>query len=98
MAQKNTAQENKVHSHDGTTVLVATENCRRLGHRLAEGPAIGSAARPIICVTCTEEWGRLAGLRAWQENCPCCFSAAHPNGLTDLGITAALETLGEAAR
>ncbi len=97
MVKESKAQLSKTHSHDGTTVLVATDNCRRLSHRFAESSAIGDAARPVICVTCTEEWGRQAGLKAWQENCPCCFSAAHPNGLTDLGITAALETLREAA-
>lgn len=87
------SQESKTHRHDGPTVLVATENCRRLSHRLADGPLDAESERVVICVTCTEAWGHQAGLRAWQENCPCCFSAAHPNGLTDLGITAALKTL-----
>ena len=89
-------QETKTHRHDGRTVLVATENCRRLGHRLADGPLGNETERAVICVTCPEAWGHQAGLRAWQENCPCCFSAAHPNGLTDLGITAALKTLENA--
>lgn len=87
------APESRTHHHDGVTVLVATENCHRLGHRLADGPLGDETETVIICLTCTETWGQLAGLRAWQENCPCCFSAAHPNGLTDLGITAALKTL-----
>lgn len=93
MAQTAT-QEASTHRHDVPTVLVATENCRRLGHRLAQGPLDGDTEKAVICVTCTEAWGNLAGLKAWQENCPCCFSAAHPNGLSDLGITAALKSLG----
>jgi hypothetical protein len=87
------ARENGTHQHHGTTVLVATENCRRLGHRLADSRLDDVVEPAVICVTCTEAWGHQAGLKAWQENCPCCFSAAHPNGLTDLGITAALKTL-----
>ncbi len=87
------AQATPTHRHDHPSVLVATENCRRLGHRVVDGPLNGTTEKAIICVTCTEAWGHLAGLRAWQENCPCCFSAAHPNGLSDLGITAVLGTL-----
>ena len=76
------------HRHKGPTLLVATDQCRRAGHRLAAAPAGLGVDDASVCVTCTEEWGHLKGLRDWQENCPCCFSAAHPNGLTDLGITA----------
>ena len=78
------------HSHKGPTLLVASELCRRAGHHLTEAPRGLGADDAIVCVTCTEEWGHRKGLRDWQENCPCCFSAAHPNGLTDLGITAEL--------
>lgn len=78
------------HSHQGPTLLVATERCRQSGHHLTEAPRGLGADDAAVCVTCTEEWGHLKGLRDWQENCPCCFSAAHPNGLTDLGITADL--------
>ena len=79
------------HSHQGPTLLVASELCRRAGHHLADAPRGLGADGVEVCVTCTEEWGHLKGLRDWQENCPCCFSAAHPNGLTDLGITAELK-------
>lgn len=93
MAQAMTSDAS-AHRHDRPSVLVATDNCRRLGHRLADSPLDGTTEKAVICVTCTEAWGHLAGLKAWQENCPCCFSAAHPNGLSDLGITAALKTFG----
>jgi hypothetical protein len=88
------AQDVQARRHDTSTVLVATDNCRRRGHRLADVPLDASSEKAVICVTCTEAWGHQAGLKAWQENCPCCVSAAHPNGLSDLGITAALRTLG----
>ncbi len=80
------------HAHQGRSLLAATEQCRRAGHQLAEAPRDLGLDDARICVTCTEAWGHMRGLRDWQENCPCCFSAAHPNGLTDLGITAEIRT------
>lgn len=74
--------------HDTPSLLTATEACRRAGHEIATAEREGGARPVEICVTCTEQWGRLDGLRSWQEHCPCCFSEAHPNGLADLGITA----------
>ena len=81
------------HTHTHPSILVATDVCRRAGHRLAETPQGIHNDGSVICVTCTEMWGKQKGLREWQENCPCCFSAAHPNGLTDLGISAALQSI-----
>jgi hypothetical protein len=76
--------------------LVATDACRRLSHRLARGPSSSSAqGETDACITCTEEWGRLNGLKDWQENCPCCFSEAHPNGLADVDITAEIRVAAE---
>lgn len=74
-------------SDNAPATLVATDECRRLSHRLAQGSS-SSSAQGDACITCTEEWGRLKGLKDWQENCSCCFSEAHPNGLADVGITA----------
>jgi hypothetical protein len=69
--------------------LVATDACRRLNHRIAQSSSSSGAPEDTdACITCTEEWGRLKGLKDWQENCSCCFSEAHPNGLADVGITA----------
>lgn len=76
------------HHHEGSPVLVASDACRRGRHRLADEEQREGSETYTICITCTEAWGNLNGLRTWEENCPCCFSAAYPNGLPDLGITA----------
>lgn len=81
------------HTHAHPSVLVATDLCRHAGHHLADNLQDTFGDGTVICVTCTETWGKQKGLREWQENCPCCFSAAHPNGLTDLGITAELRSV-----
>jgi|GEM_PF-5448555 hypothetical protein len=70
------------------SLLVATDACRQAGHEIAAMAHINEMGPIDVCVTCTEVWGRLDGLRDWQEHCPCCFSEAHPHGLADLGITA----------
>lgn len=77
------------HSDNAPATLVATDACQRLGHRLAQSSSsISAQGEADTCITCTEEWGRLKGLRDWEEHCACCFSEAHPNGLADVGITA----------
>jgi hypothetical protein len=81
--------------HAAPTTLEATEDCRRLSHRLAQrSSAIQERGGEDVCITCTEEWGRLKGLRDWQEHCSCCFSEAHANGLSDVGITAKIGVAG----
>ncbi len=77
-----------LHQHDTPSLLAATEVCRQAEHETATVEREAGASPVVICVTCTALWGRLDGLRSWQEHCPCCFSEAHPNGLVDLGITA----------
>jgi hypothetical protein len=77
------------YSDNTADTLVATEACHRLNHRLADNARSSTTQGDSdACITCTEEWGRLKGLQDWQENCSCCFSEAHPNGLGDVGITA----------
>lgn len=76
------------HQQDTQSLLAVTEACREAGHETATVEREGAARPVVVCVTCTETWGRLDGLRSWQEHCPCCFSEAHPHGLADLGITA----------
>lgn len=71
-----------------TTLLLASDACCQAGHNVAEVERGGGEAPVLVCVTCTELWGRMEGLRSWQEHCPCCFSEAHPHGLADLGISA----------
>jgi hypothetical protein len=92
------AQNALDHRHSGPTLLIASDACRRLGHQFANRPRDEGHSGLEVCVTCTEQWGHLKGLRDWQENCPCCFSTAHPNGLTDLGITAELKPTAPLAR
>ena len=82
------------HQHDSPTVLIATDACRRAGHELAV-PEQAPDAGAVLCVTCTETWGNMQGLRDWQQHCPCCFSAAHPHGLADLGISAQTSSSAE---
>ena len=82
------------HQHDTPTVLIATDACRHARHELAT-PEHAPGTDAMLCVTCTETWGNMKGLRDWQEHCPCCFSAAHPHGLADLGITAQARSIGE---
>jgi hypothetical protein len=78
-------------SDNAPAILVATDECRRLSHRLAQSASSSSAQEETdACETCTEEWGRLKGLQDWQQHCSCCFSEAHPNGLADIRITAAI--------
>ena len=73
-----------------TSLLLATDACCQAGHVIAEVEPGGGEMPVLACVTCTEQWGRRAGLRSWQERCPSCFAEAYPRGLTDrdLGITA----------
>lgn len=66
-------------------LCLVTEECRASGHATAHADLPRSKGDPTtgseICVTCTEQSGRLEGLRLWQSVCPCCFSTAFPNGL-----------------
>lgn len=80
------------HSHEESALLLATDACREAGHVVAGEESTGGTEL-MVCVTCSQEWGRMKGLRDWQEHCPCCFSEAHPNGLRDLGITAEVWSL-----
>lgn len=76
------------HQHDTASLLAVTDASRQAGHKMATVEHEGGASPVVVCVTCTETWGCLDGLRSWQEHCSCCFSEAHPHGLADLGITA----------
>lgn len=70
-----------------TPLLLATDACCAAGHDTALVER-GGAIPALVCVTCTALWGRLEERRSWQANWPDCFAKAHPEGLTDLGITA----------
>lgn len=73
-----------------TSLLLATDTCCQADHVIAEVERGGGEMPVVVCITCTELWGRREGLQSWQECCPRCFSETHPHGLTnlDLGITA----------
>lgn len=70
-----------------TSLLLATDACCQAGHVIAEVERGGREMPVLVCVTCTERWGRRAGLQSWQERCPCCFAEAYPHGLTDRDLT-----------
>jgi hypothetical protein len=88
--QKTTTMDETCVERSSATLLLATDACCQSGHDTAEVEHGGGEVPLLICVTCTELWGRMEGLQSWQEHCPCCFSEAHPHGLVDLGITAQL--------
>ena len=73
-----------------TSLLLATDACCQVGHIIAEVDRGGDEMPVVLCITCTERWGRRAGLRSWQKHCSGCFAEAYPHGLTDrdVGITA----------
>jgi len=75
-----------------TSLLLATAACCQAEHIIAEVERGGGEMLVVVCITCTERWGRRAGLRSWQERCPGGFAEAYPRGLTDRdhGITARL--------
>lgn len=70
------------------TVISAGPECYAGRHEIATGQlVVGDAVRELAepaCITCTEAQGYRRGLRAWQKACPCCFSAAHPEGLPSI--------------
>lgn len=71
-----------------TSLLLATDACCQAEHVIAEVERGGGEMPVVVCITCTERWGRREGLRSWQERCPGDFAEAYPRGLTDRGITA----------
>ncbi|HZY91993.1 MAG TPA: non-heme iron oxygenase ferredoxin subunit [Thermoplasmata archaeon] len=66
-------------------LCLAEKECREQGHVVARAELPRSDSDPTsghdICVTCTEQAGRLEGLRLWHSVCPCCFSSAFPGGM-----------------
>ncbi len=79
-ATSRTAQELGIEPVRGT--------CREHDHMiiravLAVTPGTQSLPQEI-CLTCTEQAGKLEGLRLWQKACSCCFSASFPDGLPPL--------------
>lgn len=72
-------------------LCVAEDSCRERGHTLARTTlpqtVSGPPTQEDICVTCTEQAGRLEGLRLWKSVCPCCFSSAFPGGMPSLEET-----------
>jgi 3-phenylpropionate/trans-cinnamate dioxygenase ferredoxin component len=77
---------------DALGLCIAEKGCVEHGHVVARAELPRSASDPTsnhqICVTCTEEAGRLEGLRLWHSVCPCCFSSAFPEGLPALHVDA----------
>ena len=69
-------------------LLLATDACCHAGHDVANVERGGGEIPSLVCVTCTALWGRLEGLKSWQEHCSTCFAEAYPQGLPDLGVTA----------
>lgn len=69
-------------------LCLVEESCRAAGHSAAWSTLPRSpsdiAGGHEICITCTEQAGRLEGLRLWQSVCSCCFSSAFPGGLPTL--------------
>lgn len=69
-------------------LCLVEDACRTARHTTAwttlpRSPADATGGHEI-CVTCTEQAGRLEGLRLWQSVCSCCFSSAFPGGLPSL--------------
>ena len=62
--------------------------CREHSHVIIRAVlAVTPGAEPLpqeICLTCTEQAGKLEGLRLWQKACSCCFSASFPDDLPPL--------------
>ncbi len=79
-ATNRTAQELRIEPVRGT--------CREHNHMIIRAVlAVTSGTEPVpqeICLTCTEQAGKLEGLRLWQKACSCCFSASFPDGLPPL--------------
>lgn len=69
-------------------LCLAEKDCVERGHVVARAELPRSVSDPTtgheICVTCTEQAGRLEGLRLWHSVCPCCFSSAFPDGMPAL--------------
>jgi hypothetical protein len=81
-------QEPKGRNIEALGLCLAKDTCRENGHIIGHSNLPRSAGEPPsstdICMTCTEESGRLEGLRLWHSVCPCCFSSAFPEGLPTL--------------